>query len=208
MGLLARGGRALQWLEPSRSSRTARPAGTESPPRINGMVEAEPPTERSPDSPPRREKEEPGIEIRTALDWAERFDEFSADLNLFLMIMTGIGVTIAVLSIVNTMLMSVTERIIEFGILKANGWSRYDVLRLVTFESAILGLGGGLCGSFLGWCATQFGNWYWHDRVNLFASPELLLFAVLFSTALGILGGLYPALWAMRMMPMEAIRRG
>ena len=40
------------------------------------------------------------------------------------------------------------------------------------------------------------------------ATPGLLLFGLAFSTALGILGGLYPAIWAMRMMPMDAIRRG
>ena len=58
------------------------------------------------------------VEVRNASDFADRFKEMSKDLNLFLALMTGIGMTIAVLSIVNTMLMSVTERVIEFGILK------------------------------------------------------------------------------------------
>ena len=148
------------------------------------------------------------IEVRSATDWAARFEDFSADLNLFLAIMSGIGVTIAVLSIVNTMLMSVTERIIEFGILKANGWSRYDVLRLITSESAVLGLFGGISGCLVGWGGTGIINSIWPDRIHLVAGPGLLLFGVAFSTALGVLGGLYPAVWAMRMMPMDAIRRG
>ena len=124
------------------------------------------------------------------------------------MILTGIGVTIAVLSIVNTMVMSVTERIIELGILKANGWSKMDVLKLITFESALIGLGGGLLGSFLGWLGTQIVNQTWPTRVELYAGPGLLTFSVTFAVGLGILGGLYPAIWAMRMMPMDAIRRG
>jgi putative ABC transport system permease protein len=148
------------------------------------------------------------IEVRSATDWAARFQDFSADLNLFLTIMSGIGVTIAVLSIVNTMLMSVTERIIEFGILKANGWSRYDVMRLITSESAVLGLFGGISGCLVGWGGTGIINSIWPDRIHLVAGPGLLLFGVAFSTALGVLGGLYPAVWAMRMMPMDAIRRG
>jgi putative ABC transport system permease protein len=151
---------------------------------------------------------EPALEVRSALEWGEKFDDFSADLNLFLTIMTSIGVIIAVLSIVNTMLMSVTERIIEFGILKANGWSRRDVVRLITCESAILGIGGGLLGCGIGWGATHVVNWYWPDRIYLYASPMLLGFSILFSIVLGIVGGLYPAFWAMRMMPMDAIRRG
>ena len=148
------------------------------------------------------------IEVRSPSDWADRFQDFSADLDLFLAIMSGIGVTIAVLSIVNTMLMSVTERIIEFGILKANGWSRYDVLRLITSESAVLGFVGGIFGCLVGWAATRGINSIWPDRIYLVATPGLLLFALAFSTSLGIIGGLYPAVWAMRMMPMDAIRRG
>jgi len=148
------------------------------------------------------------IEVRSATDWAARFQDFAADLDIFLAVMSGIGVTIAVLSIINTMLMSVTERIIEFGILKANGWSRYDVLRLITSESAVLGFWGGILGCLVGRIAIGVINAIWAERIHLVATPGLLLFGVAFSTALGILGGLYPAVWAMRMMPMDAIRRG
>jgi len=152
-------------------------------------------------------KAEP-IEVRTADDWAERFEEFSSDLNLFLTVMTSIGVLIAVLSIINTMLMSVTERIIDFGILKANGWSRRDVLMLITCESAVLGVAGGVIGCVLGLAGTEFVNSTWPNRLQLYASPQLLLFALIFSATLGIAGGLYPATWAMRLSPMEAIRHG
>jgi len=148
------------------------------------------------------------IEVRSAQEWAGKFDEFSSDLDLFLTAMTAIGVTIAILSIVNTMLMSVTERIIEFGILKANGWSRSDVLKLIGWESAVLGLSGGLLGSFVGWMVTHLVNMNWPDRIQLYASPQLLVTSVLFATGLGLAGGLYPALWAMRMLPMDAMRRG
>lgn len=158
------------------------------------------------DNPPLRKS--PPLEVRSAEEWGEKIDEFSADLDLFLILITAIGVVIAVLSIVNTMLMSVSERIVEFGILKANGWSRFDVLRLITFESGIIGVAGGVFGSVLGWAVTLIANAQWPTRLNLFASPQLLLFAVLFSTTLGVLGGLYPAIWAMRMTPMDAIRRG
>lgn len=148
------------------------------------------------------------LEIRSAADWAERFDEFSADLDIFLTIMTSIGLTIAILSIINTMLMSVSERIIEFGILKANGWSRSDVMKLITCESAVLGLVGGVCGATAGWILTQIINWQWPEHIRLLASPGLLVFSIVFATVLGVSGGLYPAIWATRMMPMDAIRRG
>jgi putative ABC transport system permease protein len=148
------------------------------------------------------------VEVRSADDWAEKFDEFSADLNLFLTLMTAIGVVIAVLSIINTMLMSVTERRIEFGVLRANGWSRRNILGLVTYESALLGLAGGVLGAALGWGATLAINASFPDRVSLHAGPGLLLFSIAFSITLGMLGGLYPAWLAARLSPMEAIRRG
>ena len=154
------------------------------------------------------EKSESPMEIRSVIDWADRFNEFSEDLDILLLLMTSIGVMIAVLSITNTMLMSVSERIIEFGILKANGWSKGDVIRLITYESAALGLGGGVCGCVLGWLGTLFVNWKWPTHINLYASPQLLLFSLLFSTVLGIASGLYPAWWATRLTPIEAIRRG
>jgi putative ABC transport system permease protein len=82
------------------------------------------------------------------------------------------------------------------------------VLKLITVESATLGLVGGALGATIGWTVTLVVNARWPDRVNLFASPGLLAFSVVFSTVVGLLGGLYPAVWAMRLSPMEAIRRG
>ncbi len=152
--------------------------------------------------------EELPLEIRSVEDWTSDFEKFSADLDIFLIIMTGIGVTIAVVSILNTMLMSVTERSIEFGILKANGWSRRDILLLIGLESGMLGLTGGICGAAIGWVATLIINFYWAERVYLYAGPGLLMSSVAFSTLLGIAGGVYPAFLAARMTPMEAIRRG
>jgi putative ABC transport system permease protein len=148
------------------------------------------------------------VEVRSADDWAAAFDEFSADLDLFLSLMTAIGLIVAVLSIVNTMLMSVTERRIEFGILRANGWSRAHIVRLITFESGLLGIAGGLLGALFGWLATHVINWTFPDRAHLHAGIGLIVFSLVFSTCLGILGGVYPAWLAARLSPMEAIRRG
>jgi putative ABC transport system permease protein len=82
------------------------------------------------------------------------------------------------------------------------------VLRLVTCESALLGVCGGVLGAVFGWIATLVINWYFPDRVHLYAGGLLLAFSVVFSTGLGVLGGVYPAWLAARLSPMEAIRRG
>ena len=51
-------------------------------------------------------------------------------------------------------------------------------------------------------------NAIYETKLNLYASPGVLTFSLAFSILLGMLGGLYPAWWAVRMSPMEAIRRG
>ena len=153
-------------------------------------------------------EKEDALEIRSASDWGAKVKELTSDLDIFLWLMTGIGVVIALLSILNTMLMSVAERMIEFGVLKANGWSAWDILRLITWESALLGVVGGASGCVLGWGVVQLTNFLMPTKVHMYASPALLLFSLGFSTVLGVVGGLYPAWWAVRMSPMEAIRRG
>lgn len=148
------------------------------------------------------------VAVTSIADWGERFEELSSDLNLILTLLTGLGVAIAVSSIVNTMLMSVSERTVEFGILRANGWSRGDIVRLVLIESALVGAAGGLAGAGCGWVAVQVVNRVWSDRAHLYAGPLLLIGSVMFSVMAGVAGGVYPGLRAARMSPMEAIRRG
>ncbi len=157
---------------------------------------------------PNQALQNPALEVHSVAEYGDRFTELSADLDLILGLLTGLGMLIAIFSILNTMLMSVTERTIEFGILRANGWSQIDVVRLITCESAIIGLVGGVLGVVLGWIGTQVINSVWSDRAHLYAGPLLLMLSLVFSMAVGMLGGLYPALRAARMSPMQAIRRG
>lgn len=149
-----------------------------------------------------------GLEVRSAQEWGQRIQEFSADLDIFLVLMNSIGVMIALLSILNTMLMSVSERMTEFGVLRANGWSARDVMRLILAESAVLGILGGLFGCSLGYLGTLVMNAQFPTKLNLYASPGVLLLSLFFSTVLGMIGGLYPAWWSVRRSPMDAIRRG
>ncbi len=147
------------------------------------------------------------MEVRRAADWSGRINKFAEDLDLALGILTSLGLFIAVISIINTMLMSVTERISEFGILRANGWSKGDLIRLITFESLLLGVAGGMIGILSGRLLTHIINATFPARFELYASPKLLLFAFCFSAVLGVTSGLYPAIWAARLKPIEAIRR-
>ncbi|OYW24707.1 MAG: ABC transporter permease [Planctomycetales bacterium 12-60-4] len=149
-----------------------------------------------------------GLEVRSIQEWGQRIQQFSADLDISLVLMNSIGVMIALLSILNTMLMSVSERMTEFGVLRANGWSARDVMRLILAESAVLGILGGVFGCTLGYLGTLVLNAQFPTKLNLYASPNVLMLSLVFSTILGMIGGLYPAWWSVRRSPMDAIRRG
>ena len=114
-----------------------------------------------------------------------------------------------VVGIVNTMLMSTTERFSEFGILRTNGWSQRDVLALVTAESSLLGGLAGVLGCLLALLGTTIANQFLRNSgLQLTLTPTLFVLGLSLAVVMGTLGGLYPAWRAARLVPMEAIRLG
>ncbi len=112
------------------------------------------------------------------------------------------------LGMMNTMLMSVFERTREIGVLRALGWRRNRVLRLILGEAFLLSLIGGLLGNALG-AAMLYGV----NQLPALAgfvdkaySPTLFVQAMLVALILGAAGGLYPAWHAARLQPVEAMR--
>ncbi len=108
----------------------------------------------------------------------------------------------------NTMLMSVYERTREIGILKAVGWRNGKVLGMILRESLAMSLIGGLAGMALGVVlakALSLIPAVGSVSQGVF-TPDLFLQAFGVAMALGVLGGLYPAHRASRLMPIEALR--
>jgi ABC-type antimicrobial peptide transport system permease subunit len=129
-------------------------------------------------------------------------------------VMKGIGWVVGALAIVvggvamtNTVLMSVFERTREIGVLRAVGWRRTRVLRLILGESLALALAGGVVGTVLG-----AGLVYAIRNVPLFGilhgqfSVGLFVQAFATTAVLGLIGGLYPAWRASKLAPLEAMR--
>ncbi len=139
-------------------------------------------------------------EANVELTWAfQRLDIFILFVSLF-------AICVGALGVLNTMLMSVLERTQEFGILKATGWERDHVLKLVLLESVSIGLIGGLIGCVGGVILVHIGG----ELLDITPALDPLLLIGSFSLAvvLGVLGGLYPAQRAARLSPMDAIRSG
>ena len=130
---------------------------------------------------------------------------------LFTAITTGaalIALVVGGLSVINTMLMAVTERVREIGLKKAVGARVGDILREYLAEAVLIGAIGGLIGILLGWGLTSLINAASaSSNLTLFLlSWRLVIIAILFSVGLGAAAGIIPALRASRMDPVQALR--
>jgi ABC-type antimicrobial peptide transport system permease subunit len=123
---------------------------------------------------------------------------------------TLIGLTLVVGGIVmtNTMLMSVFERTQEIGVLRAVGWHRGRVIRMVVAEALAVSLLSSAVGLLIGVtlnAALTLEPTMGRMLVPAY-TPQLFLQAALLAIALGALGGLYPAWRAARLRPLDALR--
>ncbi|WP_128477173.1 ABC transporter permease [Halorussus pelagicus] len=141
-------------------------------------------------------------------DSIERFNEQMSTINLFLLGVGGISLLVAGISILNVQLMSVIERREEIGVLRAVGYSRYDILRLMLGESALLGLVGALVGAALSVALGLLINMQLLGDPFAFTAEGFQYIGLGFAFGVGaaVLSGIYPAWKAANERPVEALR--
>jgi putative ABC transport system permease protein len=150
----------------------------------------------------------PSIEARSMSEFMANFAALMGQVDKLLMMTVSLALMVGIVGIINTMLMSTTERFVEFGVLRTNGWSQGNILALVTLESAYLGLLAGVFGCLLAWLGTTLANQFISGGLQLTLPPWLFALGIGLSIVTGTLGGLYPAWRAARLVPMDAIRVG
>jgi len=128
---------------------------------------------------------------------------------IFLGGISGISLLVGGIGIMNIMLVSVTERTREIGLRKALGARRRDILLQFLTESSMLSLLGGIIGIILGWLLSVIIGRIAAATGNAFTplvGINSILLATLFSAAVGLFFGIYPANRAAGLEPVEALR--
>ena len=119
----------------------------------------------------------------------------------------GISLLVGGIGIMNIMLVTVNERTREIGIRKAVGARRQDIAVQFLIESVALTGLGGILGILLGWSITQaVGRIPQAAQLNLLITPGTVIIAVGVSVGIGVIFGLYPAMRAARLHPIQALR--
>ncbi len=138
------------------------------------------------------------------------FETITLALTVFLGLIGGISLLVGSIGIMNIMLVSVTERTREIGLRKAIGAKRRDILTQFLLEAAMLSLVGGAIGLIGAWLVAwgisqiNLGGF----TINAVVSPLIVIVAVSVSVLIGLASGIYPAMKAARLNPIDALRYG
>ncbi len=149
------------------------------------------------------------FEIRSTQSFLETASNITGIMTAFLGGIAGISLLVGGIGIMNIMLVTVVERTREIGLRKAVGARRVDILVQFLMESLLLSLSGGMIGIMFGYAisflidrlATMSGT-----SINPVVTFDSILMATLFSVAVGVFFGLYPANRAAKLEPVEALR--
>jgi len=149
--------------------------------------------------------DEDDFSIINQSDLLSIFGDILGALTLFLGAIAGISLLVGGIGIMNIMLVSVTERTREIGLRKAVGAKRQDILGQFLIEAVTLAVLGGILGIILGTTGAQAISSLL-DSFSAVVGMDAIIISILFSMAVGLFFGIYPAYRASRLNPIDALR--
>ncbi len=155
---------------------------------------------------------EEDFSVQTPLQSIESVNTILNIVNLVFGGIAAISLLVGGIGIANTMFTSVLERKKQIGIMKSIGAKNSDVLKIFVFESALLGLLGGLIGAIFGVALAFTTSSFIENSIGLLSfkikiSFPLITLAILFSSLIGIISGILPAIRASKLNPVSALRQ-
>ena len=146
--------------------------------------------------------------METKSDKVKEIQEMTDQALLFMGFIASIALLVGIISVINTMLISVMERTRELGVLKAIGFTNWEIKGSILFESGLLGFFGGIIGVILGIIGIYVvaNALKLADYIPGMMPVWLILGVIAGATILSVLAGLYPATKASKLQVVEALR--
>ena len=155
----------------------------------------------------------PGIQIVTMGEVMNSISNLAASARALSLAIVLIAILISAVGVMNSILMAVFERTQEIGMMRAVGASRWDIFRIILEETTILSLSGGLVGILISILGSRVIEAFVRSVMPFVPSGNLISFdpgvaagSVLFIFIIGLCSGIYPALKASKINPVEAIK--
>lgn len=150
------------------------------------------------------DRRDDSIEVNDLLGQKQQLDGILSTVTAALSLIAGISLIVSGLSVMNAMLVSVSERRREIGIKKALGAPNYRIVFRFLAESTSLTVIGSVIGAVSGILVTYIGCICCGEPFSW--EPSIMLFAMIISAVIGMLSGSYPAYKAAAMKPIDALK--
>ncbi len=149
-----------------------------------------------------------GLQASSNAEWMEQVQQSSRSIQTALGGIGAVSLFVAAIGIANTMMMSIYERTKEIGVMKVLGCDMAAIRNMFLAEAGFIGLIGGVVGIVLSYIISAIINFVASEEYSgiSYIPPYLTLMALVFAVIIGMLAGLFPALRAMKLSPLAAIR--